>query len=203
MKQDKVNNISGVILAGGTNSRFGGKIKTKQVVEGSRIIDRILKVLSGIFDEIILVTNTPEEFDDFQGIITSDSFQNMGPLGGIHAAMLKSTKEALFVVAGDMPFLNRALILSEIESFERSGADMIIPVVKNNIEPLHGIYRNDLVEKLGEWLASDNNPEVRKFIETANAAFFPVIRSESSDKAFTNINSPGDIDQFSENNPEY
>ena len=198
MNQDKLNNISGVILAGGTNSRFGGKIKTKQLVEGRRIIDRIHKVLNGIFDEIILVTNTPEEFVDFQGIITGDSFLHMGPLGGIHAAMLKSTRDALFVVAGDMPFLNRALILGEIDSFERSEADIMIPVVENDIEPLHGIYSNSLREKLEEWLASGNTPEVRKFIKTANAAFFPVIRSESSDKAFTNINYPGDLNDISE-----
>ena len=193
MKEESADKISGVILAGGVNSRFGGKIKTKQLVDGRRIIDRILKVLNSIFDEIILVTNTPSEFSDFQGIITSDRFRNMGPLGGIHAAMQESTRDAIFVVAGDMPYLNRALILGEIESFSRSGADMLIPVVENDIEPLHGIYSISLKARLEDWLAAGNNPEVRKFIETTNAVFFPVIRSESSEKAFTNINSPDDI----------
>ena len=193
-------NISGVILAGGRNIRFGGKIKAKQLLDGKSIIDRILSVISSIFDEIILVTNTPDEFKDFPGIVTRDSIIDVGPLGGIHAAMLKSSKDALFVFAGDMPFLNRALILSEIESFNREEKEVLVPLVEKEIEPLHGIYSNKLKPLLEDWLSANNNPEVRKFIRQTSYGLFPVIRSGSSDKAFTNINTPDDIKHVFENN---
>ena len=59
-----INNISGVILAGGANKRFNGIIKAKIIIDGNTIISRIIEIFSEIFDEIIIVTNTPEEFKD-------------------------------------------------------------------------------------------------------------------------------------------
>ena len=52
--------ITGVILAGGANSRFEGKTKATMLIAGKPIVAGILDTMEGIFDEIILVTNTPE-----------------------------------------------------------------------------------------------------------------------------------------------
>ena len=59
------NKISGVILAGGSNKRFGGITKANVVIGGECIISRIISTISGLFDEIIIVTNKPEEFSEF------------------------------------------------------------------------------------------------------------------------------------------
>ena len=108
-------NISGVVLAGGANSRFGGRNKAKTLIGGGQIILRILYTLRQIFDEIIIVTNTPDEYGQLEGVkIARDHFLKVGPLGGIHASMKVSSKEAVFIFAGDMPFLNRDLIISFI-----------------------------------------------------------------------------------------
>lgn len=50
------NNISGVILAGGTNKRFGGITKANIVIYGETIASRISETLSEIFGDIIIVT---------------------------------------------------------------------------------------------------------------------------------------------------
>ena len=68
-------NISGVILAGGINSRFDGIIKAKISIGGKTIISRIIDTIEGVFDEIIIVTNIPEEFTGFDNLkITARSF---------------------------------------------------------------------------------------------------------------------------------
>jgi molybdopterin-guanine dinucleotide biosynthesis protein A len=54
------NRISGVILAGGSNKRFGGITKANVVIDGETIISRIISTISDLFDEIIIVTNKPE-----------------------------------------------------------------------------------------------------------------------------------------------
>ena len=82
------NRISGVILAGGSNKRFGGITKANVVIDGETIISRIISTISNLFDEIIIVTNKPKEFQEFiQYKIVEDQYLKAGPLGGIHAAL--------------------------------------------------------------------------------------------------------------------
>ncbi|MDQ1296054.1 MAG: molybdenum cofactor guanylyltransferase, partial [Bacteroidota bacterium] len=83
-----LNRISGVILAGGTNKRFGGKTKANIIVGGETIISRIIFTISDLFDEKIIVTNKPDEFQGFsQCKVITDHYLKTGPLGGIHSAL--------------------------------------------------------------------------------------------------------------------
>jgi molybdopterin-guanine dinucleotide biosynthesis protein A len=125
MISEKTKNISGAILAGGDNKRFGGKIKANETIGGGKIIDRIVKTLSQVFDEIILVTNSPLEFNQWRSLkIIGDQYKGVGPLGGIHAAMKASQADAVFIFAGDMPFLCKDLIIKQIELFKAIKSQM-------------------------------------------------------------------------------
>ena len=189
-----ISDITGVVLAGGANSRYGGKIKSNEIIGGERVISSILKTIRPIFEEIVIVTNTPEEFTDITGcIITGDHFLNRGPLGGIHAAMKISSKDAIFVFAGDMPFLNRELILLQAEDFISRPADAHIPKFKGNIEPLHSIYSTSLVNQLENYLTTGSDNMIRSFLNEILVGYFIVPESEIYTKSFTNINSPLDL----------
>jgi molybdopterin-guanine dinucleotide biosynthesis protein A len=193
MIRQTTDNISGVILAGGAGSRFGGENKTNIVIDGEKIIDRIINTLTRIFDEIIIVTNTPGEIEQPSGFkITSDHFLNVGPLGGIHAAMKASSKEAVFIFAGDMPYLDKELIIKQIEFFYSNTAEAVLPVIKNYIEPLHGIYRNLLSERLDVYLSSQKEYAVRDFLKNVDVRYLELKGSKEIIKAFTNINTPGE-----------
>ncbi len=188
-------NISGVILAGGAGKRFNGTTKATIVVDGKTIISRILDVFRIIFEEIIIVTNTPEEFTGFADncIITGDIYLNKGPLGGIHSALNEATRESVFIVGGDMPFLDKEIILNQIKFFERNYCECIIPSMGQNIEPLHGIYKKSVLVSLEEYLRLDNNYAIREFLRVIDICYFPVEDSEKSRLAFTNINYPSDL----------
>lgn len=189
MKKD----ITGVILAGGASKRFNGAVKSKIEIGGKPIISRITDTFHDIFDEIIIVTNSPEEYTDYSGCrITSDIFMNKGPLGGIHAAMVAAENEAFFVVAGDMPLLDRELIIRQIDFFSRQTCEILIPMVGSYIEPLHGIYRKSILKTLGEYLEGDNDYAMREFFKKAEMLYFMVGDSET--RSFTNINYPSDVD---------
>jgi molybdenum cofactor guanylyltransferase len=186
--------ISGAILAGGTASRFNGRMKSKIVVDGETIISRILTVIKDIFEEIIIVTNNPEEFSDFKFcIIVHDEILNAGPLGGIHAAMKASSFDAVFIFAGDMPFIDRNVILKMIEACKKSDCDALIPKVGEYIEPLHSIYRQTIINHLEAYLKSGRSKAVRDFIELINVEFLQYENTEIIKRAFTNINSPTDL----------
>ena len=187
-------NISGVVLAGGANKRFNGSTKAKIVIDGKTIISRIIDTLTDIFDEIIIVTNTPEEYEEFKKHkIITDVFDKKGPLGGIHAALKASSKEAIFVFAGDMPFLNKGLIIKQIEYYRNHKYDILIPMINENIEPLHGIYDLSVTGTLEEYLKADQNKAVREFFKLVKVGYIQLEDSEETRKAFTNINSPSDI----------
>jgi molybdopterin-guanine dinucleotide biosynthesis protein A len=185
--------ITGVILAGGASKRFNGVVKSKIEIGGKTIISRITDTFNGIFDEIIIVSNSPEEYTDYSGCrIIGDIFMNKGPLGGLHAAMTVSENEAFFVVAGDMPLLDRELIIRQIDFFSLQSCDILIPMVGSYIEPLHGIYRRSILKNLGDYLAGDNDYAMREFFKKAEMLYFKV--GDSEIRSFTNINYPSDID---------
>ena len=187
-------NISGVILAGGTNTRFDGRIKANLIIDGRTIISRITDIFSHVFSEIIIVTNTPEEFGEYNRYkIVSDQFRMVCPLGGIHAALIASTSEALFVVAGDMPLLEKSLIVRQIEYFQNNRCDVLIPAVSQNIEPLHAIYNISILKRLEEFLAGDYGYAVREFLMNVDVNYMQLEDSEKIKKAITNKNSPSDI----------
>lgn len=187
-------NLTGVILAGGASTRFNGIIKAKIVIDGKTIISRITDTLGEIFNDIIIVTNNPEEFLEYSHCkIIGDLFLNKGPLGGIHAAMKASDRDALFVVAGDMPLLDKKIITLQTEFYENDKCDILIPQINNNIEPLHGIYKRSLVGILEAYLQRSDNYSIREFLKMADVRYLLIEDSVEARNAFTNINSPHDI----------
>jgi molybdopterin-guanine dinucleotide biosynthesis protein A len=189
-----VNSISGVVLAGGANRRFNGKIKSNIVIGGKPIISRIVDTIKDIFDEIIIVTNSPDDFKEFSKYkIVGDKFLKVGPLGGIHAALHATSKEALFVFAGDMPLLDRKYIIRQIDYYKSNKCDILVPRIDNFIEPLHSIYSISITDTLEEYLMGGHNPAVRAFFKVMTVNYMQIENSEETVNAFTNINSPSDV----------
>ncbi len=189
--------ISGVILAGGVNRRFNGITKANILINGKKIISRIIDTIEGLFEEIIIVTNTPEEFQEFSDcLIISDSYLKVGPLGGIHAALKASSSDAVFVFAGDMPMLSRELIINQIEMMKSHECDILIPRFRSDIEPLHSIYKTSIAETLDLYLRQSKNFAVREFLKKVNLYYMDIETSEEAIRAFTNINSPADIERL-------
>jgi molybdopterin-guanine dinucleotide biosynthesis protein A len=188
------NRISGVILAGGSNKRFGGKTKANVVIDGETIISRIISTIRDLFVEIIIVTNKPEEFQEFiQYKIVEDQYLKAGPLGGIHAALKASSEDVIFVFAGDMPFLNKEIISDQINEFSKRQHDVLIPEVDQFIEPLHAIYRKSTLNHLERFLSKGKSRAVRDFLSEINVGYLQMTKNEKTEIAFVNINSPSDL----------
>ena len=192
------NKISGVILAGGSNKRFRGITKANVVIDGETIISRMISTISDLFVEIIIVTNKPEEFQEFiQYKIVEDQYLKAGPLGGIHAALKASSEDAIFVFAGDMPFLVKEIITDQINEFNKREHDVLIPEVGQFIEPLHAIYRKSVLNDLERFLSAGKSRAVRDFLSEVNVGYLQIPKTEKTEKAFANINSPADLDKIS------
>lgn len=190
-------NISGVILAGGSSKRFGGISKANLRVGGKPIVLRILEAFDDIFEEVIIVTNTPGEFRDYSKCrITGDELINKGPLGGIHAAIKAASNEAVFVLAGDMPFPDKELIEYLIVKFYDNQCQILVPQVNNKIEPLHAIYETSVREDLKMFISRGKNYSIHSFLRRMNTYYVELEAIPRIMTAFTNINSPADLNRL-------
>lgn len=189
--------ISCVILAGGANRRFGGSPKTHAIVEGKTIISGIISITETIFDEIIIVTNTPGKYNEYSRFkITCDHFARSGPLAGIHAGMKYSQSGSVFIFAGDMPFLDRNIIIRQIEEFKTRNCEILVPGITDFIEPLHAIYNKSVFKELESTLVSGNNYSVRDFIKGRDTFYMILEDNLTNRKAFSNFNSREDLERY-------
>jgi molybdenum cofactor guanylyltransferase len=191
------NRISGVILAGGANKRYSSITKANIVIGGATIISRIISVLEDLLPEIIIVTNTPEEFGDLEfHKMVKDHYLNVGPLGGIHAGLKSSTQDAIFVFAGDMPFLDKKIIAYQVDEFSKSKYAVLIPRVGKFIEPLHAIYSKSILNELEKFIIEKKSRAVRDFLCEVNVGYLQMNNTRQIKKIFTNINSPSDLNDI-------
>ncbi len=135
MKSHK-HNITGVILAGGKNRRFGSE-KALAKINGKRLIDRIITAMSDVFEENIIITNNEDMYKEFNLKTYPDILEGKGPLMGVYTALHHSSKD-IFVTACDMPFVSTSVIRKIIDSLE--GYDAVIPKHSGKLHFLHAAY---------------------------------------------------------------
>ena len=189
--------FSCAILAGGAGRRFGGSVKSKLVIGGRTIISRILETVEPVFDEKIIVTNTPGEFTGSGHLkVVGDQFVRHGPLAGIHAALKNSESDFVFVIAGDMPFLDRDLIRLQIAEFDKLPCEALIPEIGGLIEPLHAIYSKSVADRIEAFFAAGKSLAIRDLLPELDVRYLEMELSENTKRAFTNINIPGDLEKL-------
>ncbi|MDR2467339.1 MAG: molybdenum cofactor guanylyltransferase [Spirochaetaceae bacterium] len=140
---------SAVILAGGQGRRIGCD-KKELVLAGEKIIDRLIRLLSAHFDEIIVSTNTAFERT---GIICVEDTLGAGPLAGIYSALQCAASEYLYVTACDMPFISCAYIDQLAGCIATRSYDVAAARRPGGfIEPFNAFYRKTTLPLIREQL---------------------------------------------------
>lgn len=133
-----IGGVTGVILAGGVSSRMGCN-KALLRLGGIPLIERVYRTMRRLFDEILIVTNTPADYAFLPCRTVADHYPGAGSIAGLHAAMGASSTERIFVAACDMPFLNPTLIRMLCD-YDRE-AEAVVPLNGEGFfEPLHAVY---------------------------------------------------------------
>jgi molybdopterin-guanine dinucleotide biosynthesis protein A len=187
--------MTGIILAGGRASRLGGINKAFIEVGGERLIDRTMRVYRPLFGEIIISTNSPLEYLEFDARLVTDIYRDKGPLGGIHAGLLHATCEQAFVSACDMPYLSEAFIRYMVE--QAAGYDLVVPVTASGFESLHAIYSRmclPVIESQIERGELKVSHLFRKF-KTLEIPVDGIRRFDPEGRLFANLNRPDDLEE--------
>ncbi len=189
---------SAAVLAGGKSRRMGNN-KALINIGITSLVENTINKIKPFFQEIILVTNKRESFAHLEISMASDIYKNCGPLGGIHAALKTASREFVFVIACDMPFIEPKLI-DYIRKSGDQNSDIVIPRINDYSEPLHALYRRNCLPVIesclsrGELKATSIWPYLRvKFIEREE-----ISRFADPLKVFFNINTPLDLNKAKE-----
>lgn len=157
------------------------------------LIERIVTVLKEVFAENIIVTDTPELYRSLGLPVATDIFPGCGPLAGIHAGLVYTNTPYVFVVACDMPFINAQFIYSLLR--QALGFEVIVPCVKEQVEPLCAIYHKNclpVVEtrlKTGQYKVADFFSAAKvRYIDQEKISYL-----SEGHKVFMNLNTKNDF----------
>lgn len=186
---------TGIILAGGKNLRMG-RNKAFLEVNGRRIIDRTKDLFGEVFDEILVVTNSPLEYRDLNVRLVADLIPGKGSLGGIYTGVFHAAHPRAFVAACDMPFLN----LSLIRHLTRLAPhfDVVIPKTSDGLQPLHALYAQSCLPFMEELLRRDNLKIIDFFkrVDVREVPTEEILPHDPDLKSFLNVNTPEDLQKI-------
>ena len=181
--------ITGVILAGGKSSRMGQN-KALMSLGGKRLVDRVVEVMRSVFDDLLMVTNTPDVYADLGVPMVRDVWPEKGSLGGVYSAIYHVATPYCLVVACDMPFLRTAVLRYLIT--QMNDYDVVVPDVLGELQTLHAIYSKACLQPIERRLDMNRLrivgffPEVR--VRTVTASELEPYDPELL--AFQNLNTP-------------
>jgi molybdopterin-guanine dinucleotide biosynthesis protein A len=188
---------AGVILAGGTASRYGGRAKGLERVGGVRVIDRVAEALRAAADDLLLVANDPAARAWLPGVrVAGDVLRDVGSVAGIHAALHHAGGAAL-VVAWDMPFVPAALLRELRRLAQEQQADVAAPESdsRRGLEPLCAYYGPRCLPAIERAVARDDRRVVGFYadVRVARLAIEDVARFGDPSRIFMNVNTPEEL----------
>lgn len=194
---------SGVILAGGLSSRFQGRNKAFFELNGRRIIDPIVDLFQSVFDDILIVTNTPLEYQRYDATLVSDIFSVRSSLTGIHAGLFYAQNPYVFVAACDTPFIRKEIIQLVISKI-RPDIDAVMPETPSGTEPLLAAYAKSTLPVIERHLKQEKFKikKVFKKLRVVSISKERVLEEDPELLSFFNINSADDLDRVGGKGPE-
>ena len=189
----KYPDVSALILAGGKATRLGGVAKHAIVIDGKPIFARQIEVLAPLVGAILV--SAPAPIDDAYCTVP-DTVADGGPVHGIAGGLGACTTTWMIVVAGDMPFLQPAVIEMLCErtteavdaiAFEIDGRPqpLLCALKQATFELVQGAFRAG--ERKASRVLTDLGLAVTWIREPELRAVDPELRS------FANVNTPADL----------
>ena len=187
--------MKALILAGGENKRLP-ILKGFLELKGRKIIESNIELLKGIFDCVIISTNTPEHYFYLGVPMIGDVINYRGPITGILSALITLKEAEIFVAACDMPFMKPALIRYIVGRWTGRW-EAVIPIFEGKPQPLLGIYSKKLVPRMEESIRNHRRG-LREFLSTREVHYVEeekVREIDQEGRSFVNINTIQDYER--------
>ena len=189
--------MTSIILAGGKSLRLG-RSKLLETIEGKSLIQWVVDRLAILSTEIIIATAHGEAIPCSSAVrikTVADIYPGKGPLGGIHSGLIASSSPRAIVVGCDTPFLSVSLL--EYMAQISSTFDIVVPRIKDKLEPLCAVYSKNCVAPIQELLEQDER-QIRRLFSMVKVKYVEedeINRFDPEHLSFFNINSQDDLER--------
>ena len=186
----------GVLLAGGTSTRFGGGPKGLASLGAMRVADGPLRALERVCDEVVIAANDPDATVWFAShTIVRDAIPGRGALGALETALRAANGRTLVVCAWDMPFVTAAT-LETLAAVVDAGASCCVPQHADGLlEPLCAAYAPICADVATALLAQGERAAhlVQQACGGVGWSIADHVSGEQATRVFFNVNTHDDL----------
>jgi molybdopterin-guanine dinucleotide biosynthesis protein A len=180
--------ISGFVLAGGKSSRMGFD-KAFLMIGNKTLLQNMIDVIKPFCRSVAISGQNPG-FDEYNLAIVPDLFLECGPISGLYSVLDYTSTDWNLIVSVDIPFLDDELITYLIGNI--GDCDGVIPMHKNGVEPLAGLYHRRILPVIRTQIGQ-GNLKLSRLLSQINTHFIDCNHIvEKNPKLFHNINSMED-----------
>ncbi len=189
-------NVTGVVLAGGKSRRMGEDKRFLTVGEET-LLTRTTSVMAKLFSEVLIVIAQDSPPLTVSGcMVHRDLIADCGSLGGLYTGLAKATKDRVFVVACDMPFLNPGMIRWFVD--RDPAADIVMARLPTGLQPLHALYSKRALPVL-ERMVTTHALKIQQIASEPSLQTTVVLPTEWGERdalaqSFQNVNTPADLE---------
>jgi molybdopterin-guanine dinucleotide biosynthesis protein A len=120
-----------------------GTNKSLLPLGGIKVIERVVKLIGNLFQEVILITNQPEEYSFLNLKMYKDLYKDIGPLAGIHSALVHTSTNKNFIISCDIPLMTSEVIKYIVDY--PTTKPITITKADNFVQQLCGVYDKSLI----------------------------------------------------------
>ena len=162
------------------------------------IIERIVELMKSIFDDIMIITNTPDEYR-FLGVpVYEDIYKWKGPLAGIHSGLTYSKTEKNFIISCDTPLMTKEMI-EYIINFKTQKPITFCEAAGYH-QPLVGVYKKEVVAEIEKLLNTNSEIKDRSLHHFLKGVEAEIIHPKDlifyNDEFFFNVNKKEDYEKL-------
>ncbi len=160
------------------------------------MIERASDMLRRVVRDVIVITNSPEDYEFLALPMFRDLIPGYGALGGLYTGLKVCSRSHGLFVACDMPFLNEK-VLAHMVALVDGGHDIVIPRIKGLLEPLHAIYATTCLPYVEQLMKTGDLKIVNMY------PFVSILEVPESDlrvfdptfRFIMNVNTPDDLEK--------
>ena len=189
---EAMDEVTGVVLAGGLSSRLGRDKAVLRLHEDGRALDLLARsaaLLESVCGKVMIVGRIVEGY-----VCHPDGAPGNGPAGGV-ATALRAAGTACLALSCDLPFMERAVLERLLRARARRPAGSLSTSYQQRdtgrVESLVAVYEMEALPFFEACLA-EKKLKISRVVPPERRHFLPYSAEESL--PFFNINSPADLE---------
>jgi molybdenum cofactor guanylyltransferase len=191
MNKISIDDITGVILAGGQARRMEGQDKGLVLLNEKPMIEYVIETLEPQVSNLLINANrNHDKYSAYGFKVVSDELSGYcGPLAGMASSLNSIKTSYMLTVPCDTPFIPNDLVQRLITSLETEDADISVAHNGERMQPVFCLMKKELMSSMNDFLSQGERKIDKWFKQHALAI------TDFSDipKTFDNLNTIEDI----------